>query len=103
MFPTVFEIINTIKGFFNGENNFSNIGDILDIPVAWIESTYRNLFEWFLRIFDVVKPYFAEAGESLYDVFKIDSINDIESAFFFLFGIAGFLLIVKLCLWFLGG
>lgn len=101
MFPTIFNIIDTIKSILSGEA-FNSIDDIVNIPFDWISDNYSKLFDWLMSAFNHVRPFFSSVGATVFDTFKVTNLNDVIELAYLFMGIAGVLLLVKLIFWFLG-
>lgn len=102
MFPTIFNIIDTIKSILNGES-LNSIDDIINIPFDWVSDNYTILFDWLISVFAHVRSFFANAGQTLFETFRVDSLSDVIELGYVFMGIAGVLLLVKLIFWFMGG
>lgn len=102
MLPTLWNIIDTIKGIINGDIS-SSVDDIINIPFDWISDNYSKLFDWIMSAFNHVRPFFVNAGQTLFETFRVDSLSDVIELSFAFMGIAGVLLFVKLIFWFMGG
>jgi len=102
MLPTLWNIIDTIKGIINGDIS-SSVDDIINIPFDWISDNYTILFDWLISVFAHVRPFFVNAGQTLFETFRVDSLSDVIELGFAFMGIAGVLLFVKLIFWFMGG
>ena len=101
MFPTIFEIIDTIKSIINGDIP-NSIDDIVDIPFEWLTDNYSKYFEWLLYVFDKIKPFFTNAGQAMFKLFEFSTPADIVNTAYTFMGIAGVLLLAKLIFWFMG-
>ena len=102
MFPTIWNIIDTIKSILTGDTP-NNIDDVISIPFDWLSDNYSKLFAWLLDIFDKFKPFFANAGQAMYKAFDISTPSDIVNTAYIFMGIAAVLLLVKLVFWIFGG
>lgn len=99
--PTIWNIIDTIKGILNGDITTS-ADDIISIPFDWVSENYSKMFAWLLDIFVKIKPFFANAGQAVFKLFDFSTPADIVNTAYIFMGIAGVLLLAKLIFWFMG-
>lgn len=100
--PTIFNIIDTIKSIINGDIP-NSLDDIVSIPVDWFIDNMSQIFSWLIMFIKNTFPFFESAGHSFFEVFKIESFSDMIDLGYMFMGIASFLLLIKLILWFMGG
>jgi len=64
---------------------------------------FETFFNFGAEFLKVSKDFFYYAGQICFDILMVDSISDVIHLAFVFMGIAAFLLLVKLILWFMGG